>query len=290
MSAWLERCRYGPARPPGVVILVPHADDGRELLAEHPEIADDCVANQELLRRYLAIEADAGSRELALAVADRLGADGGAVEVLLPRLPRGLIDPGRVPARALRHVFRLDAAPESLSLLGRAHAEVVGEVVTTVRGLDVDQGFFLDLHTMAPRSPTRMASSTEAVEERPNGLNAYVGAFVEAQGDHRVVDLITRVHGEVVADIHLLKALGKALDAADLPWLQDQPYSSGSHLVAGLLMRERRGITVDVPKDWLVAAGPERFVLGAERVDGERVGRVAGAIWEGVLASGDLRP
>lgn len=251
MESFLDREHLGPDGSPAFVLVVPHADGGQRLLAEHPEILEACAAPEALLRRYLLLEADHGSIDLARSVARHLEAQDLGVDILTSRLPRGLIDAGRLPARALRHVWRADADSRLLALLVESHAEGVRQVVQAVRGLDPREGIFVDLHTMASRGPRRMRSPTESADERPEALDAYIALFVEGGARREAIDLITHIGADLVADLRLREEIATALDVARRRWVANRPYAAADHLVAGMLMRERRGIMLDVPKHWL---------------------------------------
>lgn len=280
-GVYLERHRYGGGGKTHVVVLAPHAGDASTVSRARPDLLSHCHAPPELLERYIAVERDVGSAEVALAVAAALARKGLAIEVLVSKLPRALIDPGRLTARALRHVWRADADAEHLAWLVHAHASSVAEVLAAVNRLDPEEGIFLDIHSMAPRNPTRMVSATSAAEETPAGLDAYLRCFLDASGEERVLDLITRINGEVVADRRLVETIRSALSAVELRSQEDWPYASGDHIVGGVLMRQRRGLMIDIPKHWL-SDDPD-FVLGARAPDPHHVERIAGAIAEGVM-------
>lgn len=277
---WLERRVLGGT--PRVILVAPHHDEGCALLAARPDVILACAADESTLRRYLAVDADVGSRQLAVCVADHIAAAGVGVELLLPRLPRGIIDAGRLPSRALRHVFRLGADPGLLGWLVHTHAVVVGEVITAIRALDRAHGLFVDLHTMSPRSPAIPRSLTEAVYESPGRLREYIAAFEDGEHNRVAIDLITRIGSDVVGDRNLIDSLVAAFEQADLRWVQDVPYAASDHIVAGALMQERRGIMIDIPKD-LLTLPP--FDLAAVIPAPDRVEVIAVRIAAGILGA-----
>jgi hypothetical protein len=261
----------GPTAPrPSVLLWVPH-DAGSELLEARPELRAACAADDALLLRYLHLERDVGSSVLARALGSALADRGLTVLVLEARLPRGLADPARVPAHALRHVFRDDADPNLLSELRCMHGRAIGAFARHVDALDTEAALFIDLHTMHAHDPEgSQASPTEALRERPEAIAEYLHAYrLRAEAAPRPIDLVTRSEGTRVADGRLVEALARALEGAGQVVAEDEPYSSAEHLIACHAMRARRGISVDVPKP-----------LAAD--DGQRA-RLAAAMAEAVL-------
>jgi N-formylglutamate amidohydrolase len=240
----------GPLAPrPSVLLWVPH-DAGNELLEALPELRAACAADDALLLRYLHLERDVGSSALARAIGSALAAQGLTVLVLEARLPRGLIDPARDPAHALRHVFRQDADPSLLRELRRMHEQTIAAFARHVDALDPQAALFLDLHTMHAHNPEGSpVSPTEALREQPDALAQYLHAYrLRAEAAPRPIDLVTRCEGTRVADGQLVEALARALAGAGHAVAEDEPYASAEHLVACHAMRARRGISVDVPK------------------------------------------
>jgi hypothetical protein len=248
--ACVRECWLGPpASRPNVLLWVPH-DADNELLEARPELLAACAADEALLLRYLHVERDVGSSRLAHELGSALAVRGLTVLVLEARLPRGLVDPARVPARALRDVFRDDADPSLLSELLRMHGHAVGAFARHVDTLDRQAALFIDVHTMHAHDPEgSRGSPTEALRERPEALTQYVHAYrFRETAAPRPIDLVTRSEGARVADRHLVEALAHALEGAGQAVAEDAPYSSAEHLIACHAMRARRGISLDVPK------------------------------------------
>lgn len=261
---WLEGC----AGRVDVLLWVPH-DGGPELLDALPALRDACAADEPLLVRYLELERDTGSAALAHALGRELAARGLGVLLLEALLPRGLVDPARLPARALRNVFRPDAPTELFSELLALHGQAQAAFSRHVQALDPHGALFIDVHTMHRHDPWGSpASASEAVCEQPGGLAAYVAAYAERpEAPARPIDLVTRSGENRVADARLCAALHEALAGAQYSVAENTPYASAEHLIACHAMRQRRGISLDVPKP-LAQGAVERSRLASVLANG----------------------
>ncbi len=275
----VEVTRYGaPIGVPNCVVLCAHGDDGQAFQQAYPEILEGCAGNEDLFARYMAIEYDFAATELSHAIADAISAAAEfMVDVVEARLPRAVIDAARVPEASVRNVFARGVSEASTDLLRSLHRNAIATAHKTVRSLHPAAGVFLDIHTMAPYSPAVVpASKSRAIQETPESLRAYVHAYVKGDGRHRNIDLITRTSdGERVADMHLVEALSHCLTLVGLRFDLNEPYTSDNDLIAAQLMRERRGITIDFPKDMFCYCDTTRFSFFEATIDESKLQHVA---------------
>lgn len=274
---------YGKAAAqPDILLWCPHACDGQQFLETFPEFLSLCRAEASLIGRYLRLEYDFGSEALSRKTAECLAAlqPDCTIVLAISNIPRGLIDPARIPNCALRNIYT-DRHHPLLKTLQQLQCQSVQAIQTLCNSLSPQHGFFLDIHTMAPFSPIGTESpKTEVLREQEHQLESYINAYQQATGHgvRRHLDLITSEHkGQWYADYQLTNIFIEELRKNKIAFELNQPYSAGEHLLGTTLMRARRGLTLDMPKDHLSKELVEAkdFDLTALTVDAEKVKRYA---------------
>lgn len=278
---------------PDVVIWCPHASNAEPFLSSFPEIRESIVANDETLLRFLDLEQDQGSDQLALAIADALAAQSSdqlAIRVIYARLPRGIIDPARSADFAIRNIFHDELDGSLLQVMRILHESIIRRISEQVLNLDPINGYFMEVHTMAPYSPTNTPfSDTKAILETPKALEPYIQAYINAPelGERRDIAVITSTSdGEYLADEHLTQQMVAELQQADYKFHYNNPYKASRRLIGGILMSQRRAVALDVPKDLLTkqpAESPDFNLLNLD-LDAGNIQRLANTVVKGLLA------
>lgn len=256
MNHRIEAATYhGPQGELDCLLMVPHGDRGDEFLEAYPEFEEKGISatSPALLRRYLRLEQDVGSKEIALKIQEVVG-DLCKVGVLTLNYPRGILDGNRVPNRAIRNFFLWHKSPELEKELLDLHEEAWQVIKATLARLT---GVLIDVHTMSHHQPRSKPS------ECPENLLPYMQSYLDEKeyGPDRPFDLITsRRKSEEdstlvsIADELLTDALRIRLLEEGLPVGFNNPYMAEPHLrTTKLLERTGRGIGLDIPKRIVLA-------------------------------------
>lgn len=246
---------YGPSGELDCLLMVPHGDRGDDFLEAYPEFEGQDISgtSPSLLRRYLRLEQDVGSKEIAFKIQQVIG-DLCKVGVLVLNYPRGILDGNRVPRRAIRNFFLWHKSPELEKEFLELHDEAWQTIKSTVARLT---GVLIDVHTMSHHEPKSKPS------ECPENLLPYVKSYLDEReyGPDRPFDLITsRRRSDTdntlvsIADDLLTDALKVRLMQEGLPVGFNNPYMAEPHLrTTKLLERTRRGVGLDIPKARVLA-------------------------------------
>lgn len=290
-QTWYHKRRF----PIDVTILCQHGNDGEAFLQNnYLSIAVLSRHDPDLFRRYMAIEQDVGSSELAHHIASKLmrkSAEAGSplsIVVLDVQLPRAIIDANRLPEYALREVFDYTGHDDIASSYRRKHGFATSEVAALLQRLS-PQGIVLDVHSMAPHTPIGEPSSPDKpVDLSPTTLDRYVRSYTDPamRGERRVIDIVTRLpDGAVIADHDLAIACNRELEVAGLESRFDHPYCTNERIMTTRYMQRHRTLAIDVPKDWLaVTPGSSEVNIANLQPDHGKVYRVASPIALAVLS------
>lgn len=272
---------YGPSGELDCLLMVPHGDRGDEFLEAYPEFeANDISATSPaLLRRYLRLEQDVGSKEIAFKIKEVIG-DLCRVGILTLNYPRGILDGNRVPNRAIRNFFLWHKSPELEKELLELHDDAWEVVKATVARLT---GVLIDVHTMSHHEP-----KTKLLE-CPENLLPYVRSYLDERdyGPDRPFDLITATRrGSEVADIgdeFLTRELQVRLMQEGLPVGFNNPYYAEPHLRTTELLERtsRRGVGLDIPKRTVLAG--DHFGIRNPAISPSGLIKVAGPIGNAVI-------
>ena len=136
------------------VITCPHAPFGDAFFKKFPQIPELVQLNAEDFQRYLSIEYDFGTHELAHAIAEHCWKEH-QVSVLIvePTFPRAVLDAGRLYPNCLRNIIDYSKHPELRQALTDLHQRYVEHLCHIVARAKLQGAICIDLHTMAPHSP-----------------------------------------------------------------------------------------------------------------------------------------
>lgn len=266
-SASVIEFNYPPrTQAPQCLITIPHASHGGDFFKNFPQLVEVFAERRELLDRFLRLEHDAGSQNLAHAVGGYLDRDFGiATRVLFSHhMHRGFVDPNRLPGSAVRPVIDYAQYPGLKEVLEAEHRDIVAQMRAHLARIpNLSNVVAIDLHTMAPYTPkVDPSSTTEAVTLTPDNMEAYVRAFTDPQfrGSKRPIDILTAIPGEgPIGDPALVYRLEDALAMDGFTSGVNDPYPLSPVLISSEIVRQTRGVALDVPKD----------LIGITRPDGE---------------------
>ncbi len=246
------------SQTPQCLITVPHASHGGDFFDNFPQIFQAFSARKELLERFLRLECDVGSQNLAHTVGQYLDLDHKiSTRVLFyHHIHRGIVDPNRLPEHAVRPVMNYDLYPGLRSTLEVEHLEMIRQVRECLARIpNLSRIVALDMHTMAPYTPAVDASSTtEAATLNPDNMEAYIRAFTDPQfrGARRPIDILTAVPGVApVGDPTLIRKLQESLSSGGFASDVNNPYPLSPVLMSTEIVRQTRGVALDVPKPLL---------------------------------------
>tara|TARA_B100001094_G_scaffold289124_1_gene305817 strand:+ start:732 stop:1640 length:909 start_codon:yes stop_codon:yes gene_type:complete len=285
--------RYGPKLPLAALIICPHGDPGDTLLKIFPELITGLSnAEQILLRRYLKIEQDRGSRELSDAIAKELLDNGLGAIVFSMNYPRGILDGGRVISHCIRDVLSSDKRKKLEKRFTKIHENSIGKLQTLYKEINQSQGYLIDVHTMASFSPGHPNIGTQPVT--PGTIANYIKQFTEAtkcDEARRRFDLIScDEEGELLADTKLKSAFENELNKANIEIRHNYPYAAAKHFMMFPNLTSASGICFDIPKHLLSKEWehPNKFDLENFDLCKNQIKMFASITTRAIMASIDL--
>ena len=297
----IHHSRYGDSKVErDILILCQHDDNGIAFLERFRDILSPSIADdEETLHRYLEVERDTGSSELAFAVAQKILRKMDKptrIDILTASVPRGIIDLNRTADKAFRNVFR-PKTEEITAFLHEIYSIIRREIRKHIASLIGEGGIFLDMHTMSPFSPPALVEGhVHSLVERPGHLDEYIDAYVLAcvNGKRRTNDIVCSrksLHDfffETPADIEVLLHITRAFTRDQIDFAFNSPYSLYGHNANFHDMRipGSRGIALDIDKSELVtSATPVECCqqLDALTIDPQKVARMATPIADALV-------
>lgn len=279
---------YGPRDKKADVVLVsPHGGNSRQLVRRLDGAFSD---TPEVMEEYLNIDADFGADALSHAIAQEIAGVSGdlRVEVVQILYERGIIDPNRVPAVAIRNVLDYGRVGENKDFLRRIHGVTLDIVDKILRQIAVTKGMFLDIHSMAPYSPLNLMG------EQPGRLGAYNYPYRSRsqRGGRRFLDLITDIPGQgLIANPIILENVQSALSDNGQNFRRNNPYPKPGYPAGNIMgiryMTKFAGLCVDFPKDQLSmgVAEDDGWDIANLEVDGNKVEHVAKILAKAAIQS-----
>lgn len=284
---------YGNSKAcPKVLLVVPHGASGFEVffkrfpdILDHPEIRRSNGA----FERFLAVEQDRGSSELAHSIARKLNemTPEMGIRILELSYPRGLVDGGRIVSHCLRPFLPDALLRRHKDAFIQIHQDSVDYVLDQVSSVSDSGGCVLDIHTMASFCPSEPLDSYQSWES----LIPYTRAFDDAykHGSLRSFDIITADgDGREIAHKPLRDELEKSLGGRfDLSF--NHPYAALKHFMMNVYMCHGSGIALDLPKHLLAEDGPDRLDLANFKLCWAKLNRTGLLIAQGVMSYLNLR-
>jgi len=244
------------SRAPDCLVTIPHASQGGDFFTNFPQIHQAFLEQRELLDRFLRLEHDTGTLKLAHVIGQYLLRDHQlSTRVLFPNhIHRGVVDPNRLPGHAIRPLIDYSLFPGLYEALQAEHLDIVTQMRESISAIpDLSRVVAIDLHTMAPWSPSvDPSSTTEAVNLRHDNVPAYIRAFNDKpfRGAKRPIDILTAVPGEhAVGDQGLSQALQAVFRQRGFSISENNPYPLSPVLMSTEIVRQTRGVALDIPKD-----------------------------------------
>ncbi len=275
---------------PQCLITLPHASNGGDFFTNFPQIFQAFSGRTELLKKFLRLECDVGSQNLAHTVGQYLERDHQiSTRVLFyHHMHRGVVDPNRLPGHAIRPIIDYDLYPGLRLALEAEHLEMIGQVRECLARIpNLSQVIALDMHTMAPYTPAVNASSTtEAVILNPDNMDAYIRAFTDLRfrGAIRPIDILTSIPGSPpIGDPTLIHNLQKSFSDGGFASDVNNPYPLAPVLMSTEIVNQTRGVALDVPKILVTQtdAHGETDLLNPE-IDPKKVGVLGQIIAEAI--------
>ncbi|MFZ9035140.1 MAG: hypothetical protein ACO2ZM_03355 [Francisellaceae bacterium] len=248
---------YGEVENVRFMIVCPHASMGLPFLNRFPEIYTAIKVPIMQFMRYLSVEQDFGSGELAHNIA-RFLHENFQINTLIvePQMPRAILDPGRIYPHCIRNIIEFQQYPKLYENLRRVHQHYISRLNHLIELLNSRRGILLDLHTMSPFSPehTKEESYTEAMLETPSTLGRYTEIYLVAHrnGIKRDIQFLTGdPDHHVYADPVFLANMTNQFSKNGYQIAYDRPYRIASHLMGFQLMKKTRAASIDIPKHYL---------------------------------------
>lgn len=234
-----------------VVLLAQHDGKSRQLVQRLNGVM---LHDSQVYEDYLRIDRDAGTPELAHAIAEKVMHLAGDLRVQVVEIlyERGILDPNRIAGLSIRKFLHLETNPELRELMIRLHAQTSIVCNTNLADLLGTKGLFVDLHSMAPYDPVNLG------EEVPGALHDYNHAYVSRsrRGVRRSLDVITDIPGEKsIAHPVLVENMLARFEAYGVPTKLNDPYPKLGMPVRNIMsaryMEAYPGVALDFTKDSL---------------------------------------
>jgi len=269
----IKQTTYGNASKHQIdrILLCLHSDDGKQFLNQHKEFLGVIDDSPETFEKYLAIERDIGSDEIARVVATELCKSNSEirVDVVEVLLPRGIVDVGRVgELRGVRTIFDKKKYKKISALFSTYHRQAHGKITDIFDQLAAD-GLWVDIHTMAPFSPKIQSHcGPDPLIPHPGRLADYNRAYTheEYRGEKRSINLATETNENpgvsLVEDNHL-RSIESSLLRRNLEHNRNSPHAMTDAITAAhLLKMYGRGLFIDFPKHTVTGIPPEQAAHG----------------------------
>ena len=253
----VQKTIYGTASKPDVILLCLHGNDGSEFMRANPFLYDIADDSPETLDRFIKLEHDFGSSELAHTTAQSVESSGGTAHVVEANIPRAILDLGRFSSEhAIRPIFIYAELNHLLTQLKQLHSEAMQSIQEALGELKSD-GKWLDIHTMSPHNPIffdEKLSAPDALTPAPGRLHQYIDEYLlpGRTGTRRPINVATHVseNDTLVYDYELSKKILKRLRTAGFGCEYNAPHAMNMTITAAnLLDVHRRGTLLDFPKD-----------------------------------------
>ena len=239
------------------LLTCPHSQVGKKFIENnYPEILKLVKLKKEDFYRYLKIECDFGTHQLAHKIAKKLKEKFNLNTLVIePNFPRSVLDAGRLYPNCIRNIINYDehsSLKERLTNLYNKYMEKLCHIVAIAKTYNA---IGIDLHTMSTYSPNVVQYRyAEAIVETPETLNKYINLFLKSHldGEKRETELFTGDHKNgIYANQKLLDNLSNEFKKQDIKIQYDKPYILAEHLVAHYLVSELGTVCIDLLKDFL---------------------------------------
>lgn len=262
----------------GLVVL--HGSTGGQLFKENPGLLR-LAPDEGEFQKYLAIESDFGTLELAREVARAIDKLTSALRIDITHvdLPLGIIDVNALDIEAaVRNVLDPEYCGSVESLLGKVHQAALGALDKQLGKIHKD-GILVSLHSCSPGE--RIAAPDESYDR----LGVYNRSFTMPENQDaavpRLIDIVTALpNGRVVADEGLVHNMERCLEAEGFPVALNSPFSIQPGTWQLQASRGPRFAALDVPKHHIAEGSAESVIsnLAALKIDKEKVEKLAGQI------------
>lgn len=255
-KSYQKKYCYGVQGKHQLLIICPHAYLGTKFIHQFPEIKQAIRITNEQFNRYLAIEQDFATEDLAKNIGEICNKDYDInVKILIPKFPRSIIDAGRIYPYNLRNIIDYDYYPQLKKTLLKIHSNYVKALSSELNLINKNNGYIIDLHTMSSFSPVSRGEKetySEAVLESPNNLLNYIQSYETCHifGSKREIEIFTGDWKRNISAYHpLLMSIYESFLLSGHKVEFDKPYVAASHLMGTHLMNKCHSICIDIPKD-----------------------------------------
>lgn len=289
---YLSITEYGEGedekQKPACVIIDIHGGKPEDFLEEYPELARAVEVDEVTLLDYLDLEKDAGSTNVAHAVAQQIAGHQENLRAVVISIlyPRGIIEPQRLKSTdAVKNVYKTEEHPELTAQFQGIHHRTQQTFHTTLENLlgKNPQAILVDMHTMASHNPRQQ------ITVAPDLIGDYIQSFVDGQayGAKRKIDIVTG-RGKPnprFSDEKLTTNMSEALTKAGYGCAENHPYFTLEGMTSDHLLQRYKGIGLDIPKDSLTISKPGDGVYSAicPDIDALRAVQIATPISSAIL-------
>ena len=269
------------------LILVPHDSTNDFFFDEFPEIRAEAQRRNKLeqFEQFIHIESDKGALVIADQIAKKIQsalASHEKVELIHLDYPRGIIDGGRKLSHCVRDLCTTESLAKYEKRFKEIHQLTMDWITQKIEELNNNDGLLLDIHTMAPWSPS------QSVPLHWDQLYDYVESFTGTYSAERMrpVNLLTRDDDDVLlADQELIDLFVQRLEGLNFSVQENEPYRLSNPFANHHYLSLATGIAIDIPKHLLAEETThiEDFPLNEFRISEEKVKRMGNAIAEATL-------
>ncbi len=248
---------------PDCLLLCLHSDDGIDFYENNPLLREALQDSEGTFKKFLKIEYDFGTRELAHTTAKKLVENSKKkirVDIFDVQIPRGILDLGRISSeKAIRNVFDFRKNEKILKQLRILHKKTMKNIFKTIKSLKPG-GVWLDIHSMSPYDPVIQTKvnhlGPDPVIPSAGNLENYIKQYTGSSCSHRRINinLATDINetGKNISDKILTSKLNTELLEADLQCQHNSPHAMNLSITAAHIMKNfGRGLLIDFPKDFI---------------------------------------
>lgn len=233
-----------------IFLNCPHGYFGPEFLQNFPKVQElFSHVPEKIFQKYLNLEMDFGSSQLAFALAEELSSDTDII-LCFPQVDRGLLDANRTPDHAVRKVFDHQEHGHIRNKLKKMSTEMFDHISKISKEFLKEEGLFLDLHTMWP---TCQRISPEEFES-PDSLEKYVEHLLhpENQKQLRAINfLVSDLEKNIIADSFYVEKMAETFQLRGIKIALDTPYQMLPKYTSYHYYKNFSGVSIDIPRSFL---------------------------------------
>jgi len=275
---------FGEKKPKIDLFLnCPHGYAGKDFLRFFPFFKNlFSKISPDIFEKYLELEHDFCSIELAEKIAENLAEKGLFVAVIFVNCDRGILDANRNEEKCVRRIFDHEKHFSTVEILQKMNRKIADAILGAAQKNLAENGLFLDCHSMWPSSPKIHPSDFE----NPDQLEKYIFSIISPKNQHktRAINFLIHDHNGIeIADAPAAKIIENALLARGFATRVDEPYRMNPEYRAGFYYQFVRGVSFDVPRHFLATRTENRDFYPIWKKDFHKINAVANGFSSGIL-------